>query len=643
MPTPTAQALRVAECGECQQLFAVYATEGAVACPACSASVEIAALEVAEIGVATPIEARIEEPTQFPAEPVAEPIDETPEPEQATVSVPAAETLPEPEPAAEERPPTVAEWLLRGGDPNISASGSPGNELPNTKPAAKPSLSDSLGWTPGSFALEGTAPAAEPAPTTEPESVVERAREPIAQAVPPDSDAFRFDFEKTPLAEQPIATPETHDEEARLDLTSAPEADLADAAAQPQGLEWSATPEPSRRRWSGVLSAAAGILFVAAPAAWMAWTWPDESELAAATNRQQRDLMAAADPAAELADFQASIPSGGDVVQADPSESVSSLPFGSETAPAAPPMVVSGSEEPIIDEQTLPASYNAPAAAAAAPMPDLTSPTEDPFRATLPAETAKPDDRYAVSAAGGRYGAVQPNKEPDTFTLPEDGFEPIASESEAQPEPAATPPRESLGEVGLINVPHYAIDELRVAVSGGEPAGKAFATGTLADPEQASEMGKNYARLCYLAQVLTLLDPVASGPDVMTTQLEATDVFNRLFREAGPREESRQIAGPWMAWNGRPHGGVFFAGTPVDIRKVGEATEYLFEFGEQRIPVVMTEKLDVRRFVNAAAREIGVMGIVVDNPRERIAGYEGDAERVVWVRKTLALREPVEL
>lgn len=632
-----APSLRVAECRACQQLFAVYEAAGVVACPGCGSAVELATLEVAEIGVASPVEVQVDAPAEAP-QPAAEP--ETPSLVESAQELPAPTEAPEPQAAAEERPPTVAEWLLRGGDPNVTASETADPEPipepptePLNEPAAplekpKPSLSESLGWSPGSFALDGADHAArrelaEPDPILEPEPTAE----PLAAA-----DEFRFDFGATPLAEQtaePIAEPVS------LDLTSAPEPESVDEAAQPLSLEWTAPESPRRRSWSGPLSAIAGVLLVAAPAAWMAMTWPSDSDLTAAANRQQRDLLAQDDPsppnpyppseepsetaAATVASFESNA-----LVEPEPSEP-NSLPFGEDDA------------APIRDPATQPASFDAPDPTFT-PEPEAGAELpSDPFGPpTEPAPTAE-SSRYAV-AAGDRYASAAPVDEPGDFSLPED---PPATP--APQAPAVRPTRPDPSRPGLVNVPYYGLDELVKAVTGGESAGGAFAGGTLSDPAQAAEMGKSYARLCYLAQVVTLLDPEASGPGVMTAELEATDVFNRLFREARPRDESRQIAGPWIAWTGRPHGGVFFAGKPTDMRPAGQTVEYFFPLGEETISVVAERGLDVDRFLNAGATEIGVIGILVDNPRERIAGYDGAAERVIWVRKTLALREPIEL
>ena len=203
----------------------------------------------------------------------------------------------------------------------------------------------------------------------------------------------------------------------------------------------------------------------------------------------------------------------------------------------------------------------------------------------------------------------------------------------AEPKPFAMAPASK--EVGLVNAPRYGASELAAAFSPAEAAASGFASGSLDDPAQVSTMGQHYAHLCHLAQVVTLLD--TGDPSLMTAELQAADVFKRLLRDDRSRGQSRQIAGPWIAWTGRPHGGVFFAGMPEDLRRAGEAIQYEFRIGESVVPVVMSEPIDPNRFSQTGAAEVGVIGVVVENPRQWIAGYEGDAERVVWARKTLAL------
>jgi hypothetical protein len=242
-------------------------------------------------------------------------------------------------------------------------------------------------------------------------------------------------------------------------------------------------------------------------------------------------------------------------------------------------------------------------------------------------------------AAEDRYEASPAPAEPAAFAPPEEKIDPMVEPAAAMADPPSDPLAPPSQQVGLVNAPEYGARELAEAFSPAEAAAIGFATGSLDDPAQVSTMGQHYAQLCHLAQVLTLLD--TKDPSLMTAELQAADTFKRLLQDGRSRAQSRQIAGPWIAWTGRPHGGVFFAGLPDDVRRAGEVMQYQFRIGESVVPVVMAQAIDPARFQNSA--EVGVIGVVVENPRQWIAGYEGDAQRVVWARKTLPLPRAEEL
>ncbi|MEO0532047.1 MAG: hypothetical protein AAF266_15955, partial [Planctomycetota bacterium] len=571
----------------------------------------VASLEIAELGIAMPVAA---EP---PAEEVPVAAETIADPSQAT----AAETETTPE-----RPPTVAEWLRQSE--TLDAPPQPAPPEPTT-PTTTPSLSESLGWNPAGFQLNDLAES-----PTDDDSLANA--ETISLPADPDStpapattepsDEFRFDFTSSPLAEQAaeeVASTPVDDSsfDRPIDAT-----DESDEAADLAALLAGATRPQPRRSWAGPLSMAAGLLLIAAPAAYFAVTWQGEGAVADASANRGRRL--------------ADVP-----VTPDPEPARSTLPFGDDdfAADTVTPAAEEPAELPIQDPSTQPASYEAPA----------TDRPPDPFPAegtidtpVAPIEEAMPQEELQSASVGDRYASISVNSVPNEFALPEDEFAPADPEpAAAGVEPASLTPieRTPLPEVGLVNAPRYSTQQLLEAYEPAVPAGRGFAEGTLDDPTQVSAMGQHYARLCYLAQVLTLIDPAEKQGGVFTAELEAADVFKRLFREAGPRAESRKIAGPWISWTGRPHGGVFFAGVPEEMEAVGEVIQYRFKLGEVEVPVVMADRIDVDRFINAAAREVGVIGVVVENPRDWIAGYEGDADRVVWVRKTLPLKAPRQL
>lgn len=543
MPTPAAETpLRVAECNACGKLFALYAQEGAVACPECSKTITLEGLEVAELNVAQPVE-------------INETVVATPKP---------------PEPAvAEDRPPTVAEWLTREDPPSVE---------PATDQSATPSLAESLGWSPGSFQID------------ESRSSVPRVEQPQTSS----SDAFRIDLNETPLTEQLESIPP------KVDSTQLPPVE-----------EQTDNPRKGSRTWS--LVTAAAVLAAIGGGAYTLLKPGSESLVTETANR----------------------------------ESLVSLPEEEPTPPNPFPMEITTDEEqsaPIIDPQTTPAGFNSPqrdlpplppAEKPASETPMATSePPADPFLSQAPATSAPAEDRYAISADTYADLPDLASTEPVPTTPPE----PAAFDSPASTPIASEPP----ATVRLNNPQPTSLADLTAAITDAAPAGRGFVDGSLSDPEQVSTMGQHYARLCFLAQSLTLLENRQPGQPTSMPEMEAADVFTRLFQSQNPRVQSRQIAGPWIAWDGRPHGGVFFAGEPTGVAPAGEATEYTFQLGETTVPVIMAEPIDPQRYVRTAATEVGVIGIVVDEPTKWIAGYQGEHDRVVWARTTIPLSLPTE-
>lgn len=600
--TETFAPLNVGECPHCQTLFAIpaEAQEASLLCPACEAELSQTAMRPRTLQVAR-------------LAPVP-PVPEVPTIETPTLEIPAS-------------PVSLTGSSLLGGvipqtaslnEPMVSSESATVDALPQTKK----SLSETLGWTPSEFT-----------PTTPPVESAEEANvtpyEPLpGNATLPDTKAptlndFRFDFggepatSETPLEEMPAEAPQPYGEELSNGETLEYGAEdfvnrLASTAESvtdetSTGVEWSPsenipTNSASKKSWAGPLSAVAGLLVVGLPAGYFALTGFNSDSLLnedmAGENRALRSELTNDEmPPTPFAMKDKGVVSAAAMLPEKKTEDVTRASF--ETAPTS---LTKNTPEKI-----------------------------DRYANNAPTKSGRyPDDRYAL----------HPSSEPNPFaaanaTAMEDSpmIQKTVALEPATPQFTVEEPKNSR----LPGAPAYGFETLVQAVAEAAPSGTAFAEGSLANEEEVPAMGQHYARLCYLAQVLTLMDPAASHPDLMTQEFEAVDLFKRLFRDAGAREDSRQIAGPWMTWSGRPHGGVFFAGIPDETRQVGEVYEYRFPVADGEVYVVTEEPIDARRFLNSQANEVGVIGIVVENPETRIQGYEGSAERVIWARKTATL------
>ncbi|MEM6799329.1 MAG: hypothetical protein AAF589_07425 [Planctomycetota bacterium] len=242
-----------------------------------------------------------------------------------------------------------------------------------------------------------------------------------------------------------------------------------------------------------------------------------------------------------------------------------------------------------------------------------------------PLEPFTPANAMTVSDTTANFAAEEP-PEPASFAPPAE--EPVA--------PAASSPED---EPLIAGAPRYGILELENALVGAEEARTELAGHSLAEPNSLALVGRSYAKLCELAQVLSFLDRDGSHPDMMLRRLEATDIFGRLFRHEHSRSDTEQVAIRWLNWGQRPHGGVFFAGIPESKGPAGSVYEYRFRLADQQLVTVITpEPIAAKRFLTAEA--IGLVGCVIESPKERVAGYTGDAQQAVWVTRTVALDAP---
>ncbi len=594
---------QVGECPHCQTLFAIPAEgqEASVLCPACEAK-----LSPAVRGSRTLPLARLA--------PIAPPL---PEPKATAELAPSPQGLAGgsllggliPEPAVQEAAPTI------------------GKE--------KRSLSETLGWTPSEFSLQ--APSVEGSV----EGLVEEkvSSEPLADGVAlanatpgkatlPDTKAptlseFRFDFGTdpsdgaTPLVEESVSLGTELSNAETLEYRAEAVIEKHEGTVEsvvdkiPPVVEWSPTEEfqttlSPKKSWAGPLSAVAGLLVVGLPIGYLALAGMDSESLlsvdSATKNRSTRaERSTDATPRKPLA------------MRAEPKGVVAAVA-------TLPSDKIGGAT---------PASFDS------APTPPVTKTpeTNDRYATDRQVGDRYAQDRYAPKLAK-QSSEPNPFAAADAMAIETPTAEPPVMEPPLAPDARASDARKNHR---LTGAPAYGLERLSGAVAEAVPAAKGFAEGTLSNEEEVPAMGQHYARLCYLAQVLTLMDTAEVHPDRMTQEFEAVDLFKRLFREEGTREDSRQIVGPWMTWSGRPHGGVFFAGTPDQTSRSGEVYEYRFPLIDGDVYVVTEEPLDAKRFMNSRANEVGVIGIVVEDPAKRIKGYEGTAERVIWARKTAPL------
>jgi hypothetical protein len=168
------------------------------------------------------------------------------------------------------------------------------------------------------------------------------------------------------------------------------------------------------------------------------------------------------------------------------------------------------------------------------------------------------------------------------------------------------------------------MDEL---LSAADAAQREFRAGDLSREQSWSTMGPAYMTLASLAERFTLVDPAASGSELVAKRATAGNIFRALVDNSTRRADLATVAARWLQHERRLNQGVILVGRVRDQRPVGALTEYTIDvpLGESSVPAsVLLKKASF-----TAGDEIAVVGAILPRPQEQLAGYEGDATQVI--------------
>jgi hypothetical protein len=277
-----------------------------------------------------------------------------------------------------------------------------------------------------------------------------------------------------------------------------------------------------------------------------------------------------------------------------------------------------------------------------------TTPTDDDSGSIVSPETTtlefaespdEPTDEQDA-AAGDAELAAAPDK---TRTLHQDAAVMPAAATEPAEETSATPTvADAVAEtevdapkhwpttpiVGkLRNAPRYTVADLDALLIDADAAHRRFLAGDLSRKDDVAAMGQAYIELCKLAERFTLTDPAEFGNELITKQMNAKNIFRGTVGLPARRNDLAMIAGRWLQHNRRPNQGVILLGKVADLRAQGPWTEYTIETPLGDSTAVSKVLMDGVPFASGA--EVAVVGTVIADPRQAIAGYEGDAPQVI--------------
>jgi hypothetical protein len=287
-----------------------------------------------------------------------------------------------------------------------------------------------------------------------------------------------------------------------------------------------------------------------------------------------------------------------------------------------------------IPSAVLPKSFHhelAPIADAGRPSPTVQEATAEPANAAPSEESANIPAGFTEEspARPEKVTAVEPAGDDRYSSEPAPLEEPAAAPIETEAPITAIPPLPIRG-------PTITVDQLATALEAGKAAQTGLVTGDLSDAAFRRAKGASYEKLSALAEALTFVDP--SSPSIESQ--DAADGAGRLFREilsdAHTRNEIARIVSIWINSPHRKNSGIFLAGTISGGQIAGDVYEYKLatEAGGD-LTILMHEPLDPS--VESSDRPVGIVGTIVENPRDTVTGYQGTAERAIWGARTIPL------
>ncbi len=179
----------------------------------------------------------------------------------------------------------------------------------------------------------------------------------------------------------------------------------------------------------------------------------------------------------------------------------------------------------------------------------------------------------------------------------------------------------------LRGVKHYSVAELDVTLPSADAAHRRFLAGDLARKEDVGEMGQAYIELCKLAEQFTLTDPAEYGNELITKQMNAKNIFRGVVGDSARRNDLAMIAGRWLQHTGRLNNGVIVLGKVTDLQAQGAWTEYTIETPLGN--ATATSKVLLEGIPFASGSDVAVVGTIVNDPRQAIDGYAGEAPQLI--------------
>jgi hypothetical protein len=257
--------------------------------------------------------------------------------------------------------------------------------------------------------------------------------------------------------------------------------------------------------------------------------------------------------------------------------------------------------------------------------------------AFLVPEQLRATDTTAGDAASENIPAVTPPVAENAVTTkradPFADYQPHGSSAEkTMPVAKAVAPVTNVQPIaeGPKNGAVYAASDVLAALAATNDAATALADFT-AEPDQIDEakateaQNRFYVSVAKLAETVTLMR--GEDGDQKAARSAVGEMLLNLFGDRQKFESLGRWAAADFANTMRPSNGIGLAGVIEEVRTLGDQFRTFLRLPgrDSPISVISSQKPNL-----AAGDSVIVVGLVVDDPAQNIAGYDGPDESVVW-------------
>jgi hypothetical protein len=257
----------------------------------------------------------------------------------------------------------------------------------------------------------------------------------------------------------------------------------------------------------------------------------------------------------------------------------------------------------------------------------------EPANESLPGVNEENGDSGTAEQAS--YTTQSDNAQNIATYVPEARDEPQSLMDEMNATPLSQADDTSTGHV--TNAPAFSADELAVALQAAQEAQPKLVAGSLDDGREVQRAkGFGYSILCDLAQKLAFVDKAQRADYANALTADVERLFQQTLADEHARGEVARILPKWIASPNRKHGGVFFAGTPLESVEKGSVVECQLDAGAGGSIAVLLPPASAEQLADSS-QAVGIVGWIVDSPASHVTGYTGDAPQAIWVSRILAL------